>query len=202
MSYLSAKLFVWLQGAVFYKNLHSEAVNILPRIENGKWLDVGCGPGLMTRLAVENGYDATGIDTDPFMIREARRIAHNERSNAVFEVGDALHLKKESADVVSASSLLATLEDKSAALISLFSAVKHGGVLLVIEPTDKMTQVAVSDTLRTRSKEKGINALRLGARARHGRITDPKIFEVIKSKKISFVPLLGGIVGAWFIYKI
>lgn len=92
MSYSSSKLFVWLQGADFYKDLHAQAMEGLPNGEGRTWLDFGCGPGLFTRLAAAKGYSAMGIDQDPSMIREAKKIAKREASSADFAVGDVFRL--------------------------------------------------------------------------------------------------------------
>ena len=61
---IAPALFTWLQGADFYRELHREAVEALPRGSGETWLDVGTGPGLVARLAAANGYRATGIDAD------------------------------------------------------------------------------------------------------------------------------------------
>lgn len=201
MGYFSAKLFVWLQGADFYKNLHHEAIEQLSDGEGKKWIDVGCGPGLLARLAAAKGYDAIGIDRDPSMIREAVKIARNMNSSARFEVGDVFHIPPESADVVSASSLLATLEDKRGGFEALLQAVKPGGTLLIIEPTDRMKPHAVDTLIRGGLRGKRISGLRVWAHARQGRAVDPKIFSALGEGGTTFIPLLGGLVGVWLIQK-
>ena len=73
---LAATLFTWLQGADFYRDLHRQAVDSLPEGNGKRWIDIGCGPGLVTRLAVARGYAATGIDTSAGMVKAARRLAN------------------------------------------------------------------------------------------------------------------------------
>lgn len=201
MGYFGAKLFAWLEGAEFYTDLHAEAIEKLHAGEGKTWLDVGCGPGLLTRLAAEKGYDALGVDRDPFMIREAERVARNEHSPARFMIGDVFHLPPQSAEVVSASSLLAALENKQGGIKALLQAVKPGGTLLIIEPTERMTSRAVDDRIRTGTKGKRIIGLRIWARAREGRAVNPEIFNVPEVEQVTFTPLLGGLVGAWLIRK-
>jgi SAM-dependent methyltransferase len=201
MGYFGAKLFVWLQGADFYKDLHSEAIDKLPTGKDKKWVDVGCGPGLLARLAAAKGYDTTGIDADPFMIREAKKIAQEENSSAHFEIGDIFRIPPQSADIVSASSLLAALDDKIGGFQALLKAVKSGGILLIIEPTDRMTPQAVDVFIRSGMHGKRMSGLRLWARARQGRAVNPKIFNMPEAGRTIFTPLLGGLVGAWLIQK-
>ena len=197
MGYASARLFEWLQGAGFYVNLHLEAVAGLPSGVGGKGVDVGCGPGVLTRLAAAKGYNAVGIDMDPYMVSAAMKIAKAENSSAVFEVGDVFRIPAQSADVVSASSLLATLDDKVGGFQALLGAVRPGGSLLIVEPTDRMTAQAVNVLIENGFGGRRINGLRMWARARQGNAVDPEIFKTAEAKEVAFTPLLGGLVGAW-----
>lgn len=195
MSYSSAKLFAWLQEADFYKDLHSKAMAGLPDGKDRSWLDFGCGPGLFTRLAAARGYSAIGIDGDPSMIREAKKIAKSEGSSADFAVGDVFQSRPQGADVVSASSLLAVLDDKIGGFEALLRAVNPGGVLLIVEPTDRMTTQAVDVLIQEGLHDRRIDGLQMWARARQGSAIDPEIFGT--AIPATFAPLLGGLVGAW-----
>jgi len=194
-------LFTWLQGADFYRALHREAVEMLP-IGNGEtWLDIGSGPGLVTHLAAERGYRATGIDTDPQMVAAAKRIARWKHSPVEFQTGDFTSLPAESAQVVSAASLLAVLPDREAGLRSLWRLLRPGGTLLVIEPTNQMTRENASRAIKNGLPPKRIIGLRIWANARQGNIVDPSIYETPGAESICFRPLLQGLVGAWAIQK-
>ena len=198
---IASALFTWIQGADFYHYLHREAVNLLP-IGNGKtWLDVGCGPGLVSRLAQDRGYQVTGIDSDPLMIRSANRIAKKQNRSIDFKIADVFDLSKESADVVSAASLLAVLGDRANGLYSLWRSVKPNGVLLIIEPTDQMTIDNVSKAIANGLPRERINGLRMWASARQGNIVNPAIFETLEVNSVKFKPLLQGLVGAWILRK-
>ena len=194
-------LFTWLQGADFYRALHREAVEMLP-IGNGEtWLDIGCGPGLITRFAAERKYRATGIDTDPQMIAAAKRIARRTHSSAEFETGDFTTLPAESAQVVSAASLLAVLPDREAGLRSLWCLLRPGGTLLIVEPTNQMTSENTARAIQNGLPQKRILGLYMWANARQGNIVSPFIYETLNVDSIHFVPLLQGLVGAWVIQK-
>jgi len=59
---------------------------------SGRVLDVGCGTGEHTLLAVERGADASGIDLSVRAIEQARAKASSRRLDARFDVADALTL--------------------------------------------------------------------------------------------------------------
>lgn len=202
MSYFSARLFSWVQDAAFYRQLHQEAVSLLPRGSGQSWLDAGCGPGLVTRLAAAHGYRAVGVDIDPHMIGIARRIGQRQASSGSlrFEIADLEHLPERSAEVVSAASLLAVMDDRPAALDALLRCTRPGGTLLIIEPTTKMTRDSARQLNRSGRPGTPSLALRLWAYAREGRAVDPEIFYAT-GHPVEKTLLLDGLVAAWRIRK-
>ena len=198
---IASALFTWIQGADFYYNLHKQAVDLLP-VGNGKtWMDVGCGPGLVARLAAEKGYQVMGIDSDPLMIRSAKRIAKRQGLSVDFKTGDVFNLPTASADVVSAASLLAVLENRTSGLNSLWKCLRPGGTLLIIEPTDQMTIENANRLIKNGLPRKRIQGLRMWATARQGNIVNPSIYKTLDAQSVDFTPLLNGLVGAWVIEK-
>ena len=198
---ITSALFTWIQGADFYHDLHKQAVNLLP-VGNGKtWMDVGCGPGLVARLAAEKGYQVMGIDSDPLMIRSAKRIAKRQGLSVDFKTGDVFNLPTASADVVSAASLLAVLENRTSGLNSLWKCLRPGGTLLIIEPTDQMTIENANQLIKNGLPRKRIQGLRMWATARQGNIVNPAIYKTLNAQSVHFTPLLNGLVGAWVIQK-
>ena len=199
---IASRLFTWLQGADFYHALHEEAVALLPLAKGTEhWIDVGCGPGLVTRLAALKGYQALGIDIDAQMIATARRIGQQEGSTATFRVGTSNDIASASATVVSVASLLAVLPDPLHELITLWDGVCPRGTLLIIEPTANMTVAHARNLLAQGVAGKRRYALYLWARARQGRAIDPSLFERLEAQRRDYVPLLHGLVGAWLIHK-
>lgn len=191
-------LFSWLAETPVYRDLHLDAARLAhPTALGEKWVDVGCGPGLITRDAASRGYDARGIDLSPRMIAEATRLANRHRSPARFEVGDARHLTPASADVVFAASLLYVVPDPTETAAVLFNAVRPGGALIVVETTAAMTPAAVRQ-LDTRTwSGRGRRAVSLWALARQGRALDPIAFPALSQAETVYHPLLSGLVGAW-----
>jgi len=193
---IGAVLFTWLQGADFYSNLHKQAVDTLPLGEGKTWIDLGCGPGLVSRLAAEKLYDVTGIDTDKSMIKAARRLKKWHGSKAKFEVGDLSCLSGKKADVISAASLLAVLDDKEDALKKMWESILPNGYLLIIEPTELMNQENAKGLIKTGLPKKRVRGLKMWAMARENRAIDPAIFDSIKTTDKITLELLGGLVKA------
>ena len=193
---IGAVLFTWLQGAEFYSELHKQAVDTLPLGEGKTWIDLGCGLGLVSRLASEKLYDVTGIDTDISMIKAARRLKKWHGSTANFEVSDLTYLSDNKADVISAASLLAVLDDKEDALNKMWESVLPKGYLLIIEPTELMNQENAKELIKTGLPKKRLSGLKMWAIARENRAVDPAIFDTIKAKDNKTLELLGGLVKA------
>lgn len=190
MSTAGAALFGWVHAAPFYEALHREAVGRLPVGGGRRWLDVGCGPGLVARLASARGYDAIGVDRDPDMIAAARR---TKPLGCRFEVGD-LADEGPSASVVSATSLLFVLPDRARGMRDLWRRVQPGGALLVVETTAAMTPI----------RAVGISphpALLLWAVTRRGRAVDRGLARAVDPTAVETYALLDGLVEAWVLHK-
>lgn len=198
---IASSLFAWIQGAAFYYDLHKAAVELLPLGHGKTWIDAGCGPGLVARLAAGRGYWVTGIDASREMVWVAKRIAKSEHVSMEFKTGDVFDLPAQAAEVVSAASLLAVLNDKPGGLNALWKCVRPGGRLLVIEPTAQMTLDNANRVIRQGLPDKRINGLRLWATVRQGNAVAPAIYERLGAARVSFTPLLQGLVGAWVILK-
>lgn len=195
MSTASAMFFAWVQGAPFYVDIHAAAVDLLPRGGGKTWLDVGCGPGLVARLASQRGYDVVGIDHDPAMILRARRLARDERQ-CRFEVGDLNYLAEaHRADVVSAASLLFALPDRHAGIRYLWRCVRSGGSLLIVETTKDMVPARARQAMGGVRPGRGL-ALTLWALARRGRTINLSVFGDIAPASQECKLLLNGLVQA------
>lgn len=205
MSAFSAWFFARVQAADFYRALHREAVALLPAPAPGaRWLDVGCGPGLVARLAAGRGYRVLGTDLDPAMVAQARRQGHRAGSSATFEAADLLADPPGGGTgprfaVVSAASLLVVLDDRAAGLRRLLARVAEGGTLLLVEPDASMTPQAAA-ALRARlgpALGQGAWVLSLWARTRRPeraiRAEDLQVPGWTLRRDV----LLDGLVNAW-----
>jgi ubiquinone/menaquinone biosynthesis C-methylase UbiE len=127
-----------LMGAGMALRRHTVAlVGLRP---GNRVLDVGCGTGVLTRLAAEIvGPEGTavGIDPGPAMIGVARLKAGRTHSRARFELGiiEALDFANDCFDVVLCSFVLHHLpaEVKRAGLREVWRVLKPGGRLMLVD---------------------------------------------------------------------
>jgi SAM-dependent methyltransferase len=194
----SARFFAWVQDAGFYAELHRVAVALVPP-SGGRWLDVGCGPGLVAGLAADAGFDAVGVDRDPDMVRLAER-RHRGRDALRFETGDLETIVPCSADVVSAASLLAALPEPRAGVRRLWDAVRPGGTLLLVETTEQMTPDRAG-RIAAGLPPHGRVALTLWSHARRGRAVDLGMLSNVGATTVATTPMLDGLVAATVLTK-
>lgn len=195
MSWWSAQLFRAVQAAPFYRELHGAAVALLPEGRAQSWLDVGCGPGLLCRLAAERGYRVTGIDLDDAMLAAARGRAHPV--DIVYVRSDLAELARSDrrADVVSASSLLAVLPEPNSGLRELAALLRPGGSLLIIEANELFGLRGAWRFLWTTQPRPSHALLLLWALLRGGRTVPPTVFSNFPTA-VETVELLDGMVTA------
>ncbi len=122
----------------------------------GRVLDVGTGPGLLPRLAVEGGARlAVGVDDAPGMLRRAAEITESSeacesvpnRLTPAWVLADALRLPFAAGafDAVLATNLLFLLADPAAGIAALARVARPGGVVAFVNPSDAMSWVAAKD---------------------------------------------------------
>lgn len=201
MSRLAAHFFSYVQGADFYRNLHQRAVSLLPAGSGTVWFDVGCGPGLVARLAAAQGYQAIGFDIDSSMIEQARNNAQNSFLSLSYEVAsvDELLCSGRKANVVSAASLMAVLNDKEQTLRQLLSCLADSGTLLVIETTDLMKPRAAWKWLKKNGfgDRNWILLLWAWTRLNAGAVNPTDMN--ISGYRIKHIDIFEGLVSAWLI---
>jgi ubiquinone/menaquinone biosynthesis C-methylase UbiE len=99
-------------------------------------LDVGCGTGVVTRLAAERtGSTVTGLDMNPGMLEVARSITSPEMSIEWHQSSaEAMPLSDEAYDVVLCGLSLQFFPDKPAALREMRRVLAPGGRLVLNVP--------------------------------------------------------------------
>ncbi|HVY79091.1 MAG TPA: methyltransferase domain-containing protein [Solirubrobacterales bacterium] len=69
-------------------------IELVPEERGASWIDVACGPGVVTRAIAGRVGSVRGVDLTPAMVEEARRRAGEEGvGNVEFALGDATDLE-------------------------------------------------------------------------------------------------------------
>lgn len=108
-------------------------------------LDVGTGPGLLPRLALEGGASlAVGVDDAAAMVQRAAELAGHACGTAAWVLADGLRLPFVSAafDVTLATNWLFLLPDPAAGLAELARVARPGGVVAILNPSEAMSFAA------------------------------------------------------------
>jgi SAM-dependent methyltransferase len=104
--------------------LHARVLDLAGVGAGTTLLDLGCGPGVFARAAVERGALVTGVDADPTVVAAAERAVPGAR----FRVGDAEQPPPGPFDVVAA---VQVLQHVSSPLAVLRGACAVGGTVVV-----------------------------------------------------------------------
>jgi SAM-dependent methyltransferase len=139
----------WFSGAAYEPYVGRWSRLVAPEFlkwlavpEGARWLDVGCGTGVVTGtiLSLAGPAEVKGIDRSDAIIAYARE--HVTDPRASFEVGDAqaLPVESETYDAVVSGLVLNFVPDKDKAIHEMTRAAKPGGIiaLYVWDYADKM----------------------------------------------------------------
>lgn len=132
-------------------------------------VDLGCGPGNVTRLLCERWPEAevTGVDHSPEMLRRARaEVSHVEW----IEADMATWRSAEAVDLIFSNAALHWLDDPAGAMVAYLGMLRPGGVLAVQMPHN---QAAPSHTGMAEAVAAMPNARHLDAHLRHFPVAEP-----------------------------
>ena len=104
-----------------------------------RFLDVGCGPGLLTQFMIEQGVDGAGVDIDESLVRAAKTRVERTGKRAGFVVGrvEQLPYRDRTFDICVANSILEHAADWQATLREITRVLRTDG-LLVFYTTNRM----------------------------------------------------------------
>jgi SAM-dependent methyltransferase len=123
----------------------AQAVEALRRLlpPAGRILDAGCGYGRIAIPLAELGYDVTGIDVSPNLLRAARREARRRRVAVRFDAGSMTALPYTSASFDAVISMwtafheLLGREEQLAALSGMHRVLRRGGLGIIDGPVSE-----------------------------------------------------------------
>lgn len=104
-------------------------------MRGGRVLDIGCGTGSLSIVLASLGFDVTGIDLSPAMIKLAQQKAEQAGHDIQFQVMDAAHphLPRQQYDMILCRHVLWSLREPHAVMRRWLSLLVPGGWLLLIE---------------------------------------------------------------------
>ena len=136
----ASSFFEWLAARPWYTQILTDWVAEVPIEPGDRGLEVGCGPGLLTRQLHERGVAMTGLDRSSAMVARAR----NNVPECTFIEGDALALplQDDAVDVAIAASVVNVVPEPQKLVSEMARVVRPGGRLSVLFPTPRLADDA------------------------------------------------------------
>lgn len=129
-----ARIYDALTGVLlgsFFAGIAADVAAVAP--SHARVLEVGCGPGHLSRRLARERLDVTGVDLDPEMIERARRNAEHGTGSPTFIAADvaSLPFPDASFDVVVSTLSMHHWADPAAGLVEIHRVLRPGGRALV-----------------------------------------------------------------------
>ncbi|GIV83545.1 MAG: hypothetical protein KatS3mg052_0552 [Candidatus Roseilinea sp.] len=126
------------EQAAFLKMFASTLDRLQPFKASGKLLDIGCGPGLLLKVALERGYSAHGCDISEWATAFARSQGLDVRTGVLQE----LQYRTGEFDIVVLNHTLEHMPDPLGTLHEVYRILANDGALLVGVPNFASLNVA------------------------------------------------------------
>ena len=134
-------------------NKRKEIVLSLIDQERARLLDIGCGPGVMTKELLRKNFIIYNTDISPAMIERATKDLgdHAYKNNVFFKVADIEHLDFEDSyfDVILCIGVIEYLNDYHKAIEIITKILKPGGTVIISIPNGRSMLNAIDDFLST-----------------------------------------------------
>lgn len=133
-----------------------EKIKLESRKDRMVVVDLGCGDGVLTKyLAGIDGFQITGIDSDPGRLKKAEELCRGK--NITFKQGELrdLTMEESSVDVILLHHVLEHIDDDMNILERCAKFLKRGGYLILGIPNEDSICGRISRFLHKRLYEKG-----------------------------------------------
>ncbi|SDC38837.1 class I SAM-dependent methyltransferase [Shouchella lonarensis] len=131
---------------MWLKQIHHELFLL-----SGDWtardvVDIGCGTGRLLLRGASIAATLTGVDLSAGMVARANELL-SETKHARALVGDAtnLPLPNDAYDIALSTCVLFLLPDPKQGLVEMARVLRQGGTAVLLNPSEKMSQIAASD---------------------------------------------------------
>ena len=152
------------EGQVSFRSQKRIVIDMLAGVQ-GRLLEVGCGPAVMTPDLLAMGFEVDGIDVSAEMVRNAelRMAGHPLRDRSRFALGDVekLAYADESFDAVICMGVLEYLPHYSRAIAEISRVLVHRGTAIFTVPNRASAYHVARSGYR-----RAVQAIKRGVRAR------------------------------------
>jgi len=148
------RLFAHLHRQGWYRQLLLEWLQPCLNENHDAWLEIGCGPGLLSQELAELGIQIEALDRSEAMLRYASRQAKRASRKAVtfprFSQGDAHHLPfpEQTFDWVLAASVINVVKQPIAVIKEMLRVAKPGAGIALLLPSTSMNLGNVEKTVK------------------------------------------------------
>lgn len=130
------------QQALLVSNLEQSAIAEIGFPTDGRFIDIGCGPGFVTGEIARHypHLKLIGLDNSTKLLDVASQLVQPNYPNLTFQPGDATHtgLSNQVADVVYSRLLYQHLELPKNAMMEAKRILKPGGKLCIVDVDDQL----------------------------------------------------------------
>lgn len=120
--------------------------------QKGRLIDIGCGPGVMTKELLKKDFSVYNIDISPLMIERAKQglSAHKYKNRVFFEVSNIedMNFKDSYFDVVLCIGVIEYLGDRHSAMVKISKILKKGGTIIISFPNKSSVLNILDSVLR------------------------------------------------------